>query len=276
MVPEKFLPAIPSANKSTVQVVVRRQQPAVRVTPVKKRVITETPQSVSRPVRNRPAASRSQSLRASEEEKAALEQYIRDVALAAVSGGSEPAEQPVSKRRFGRFSRNAETAATTTYEPAPEQEITAETPAVVSAVTAEPDLTQPVAQEMAAEESSAEKVSPRKSRYPHNSEGLSGLLAMLRRERLAAQSARAESEPTAVAEVQVTVARSSEEEQPEQDIISESINNNPETSLKIIRLSDAISERKVSDLQEAVNKFMCMDSSPESAPVSARVYLRRR
>ncbi|MBE6759870.1 MAG: hypothetical protein E7554_07255 [Ruminococcaceae bacterium] len=263
--------------KTTVQVVVRKPQPVVRVTPVKKRVITEPARSTNASrtsgSNSRPKLSRSSvsgHLRAVESDPIAFEQYIRDIALAAVSTAEKTAEEaaPVSHRRFGRISRAAEMPAETASQP-------------VAVAVSQREEAQPVPQqnkpeaaaEVAAEETAAgEKTSRRKSRFPHNSEALTGLIAALRKER---SVAREESEPaqTEAAEVREIVATVRAAALAQDNAESAQA---AESGVKVIRLSDAISERKVSDLQEAVNKFMSLDSNPEAVPLTARVCLRRR
>jgi len=264
--------------KSTVQVVVRRQQPAVRVTPVRKRVITE-PARVSVQTGNtvsRPRLSRSSlggHLRAVKSDPIAFEQYIRDIALSAVTSAEQQEDSaPVSHRRFGRSGRAAETA--------PVHEAAA--PAAVIAAAPNPEV-QPAPQQTVTgisdesrspEIASEEKVSRRKNRFPHNSELLTGLIAALRRERGIARenSTVSADEATGEAEVREIVAsiRATAEQSVGDSVEPE------ESSVKVIRLSDAITERKVSDLQNAINKFMNLENTPEAAPVNARVCLRRR
>lgn len=263
--------------KTTVQVVVRRQQPAVRVTPVRKRVITEPARG---PVQSgvskaRPRLSRSSfsgHFRTVDSDPIAFEQYIRNIALAAVNTADQQAEDaaPVSHRRFGRNLRAA--------EPAPLQEnvvAVAATPKVAAQQAEVQPAPQQIRTEAAAEAQNSEqvaeeKVSRRKSRFPHNSEALTGLIAALRRERSAAreESAPAQNETAEVREIVASIRAAAE--QSLEDSRAE------ESGVKVIKLSDAISERKVSDLQAAVNKFMSLEHSPEAAPVNARVCLRRR
>jgi|GEM_PF-1901478 len=259
------------AGKATVQVVVRKAQPVVRVTPVKKRIVTEPARSAAQPAGTRAQLSRraSQQTKVSDvDNTSALEEYIRQVAIAAVTNAdaSAEAEQPVSHRRFGRGARAAEVPAETVA-------VEAAQPAA-PAVTAEPRV-RPAAEpeapaaETAAPEAGEEKVSRRKSRYPHNSEVLTGLIAALRRERM--NAAEAVSEETAEVEPAAEELPLSAE-LPESAAAEEAV----QSPLKVIKLSDAISERKVSDLQAAVNKFMCMDNAPETAPMIVRAYMRRR
>ena len=273
-VPEDRSEAVPANNndagRSTVQVVVRKPQPVVRVTPVKKRIITESVSAPARTERTRVAPSRA-AVRTAEDEAAALEKYIREIALAAVSEGAAPAaEQPVSHRRYGRNSRPAETV-NEAQESAVQQPVAQSVPQTASQTVTEPAAAASVA-ESAAEtaEAAGEKTSPRKNRHPHNSEVLTGLLAALRRGRTASvqsesEAARPAAEVRVVAQSEVPFA-----------LTSLHADSEDESFLKIIRLSDAISERKVSDLQAAVNKFMRAENKPEAAPVTARAYLRRR
>lgn len=243
-------------GKSTVQVVVRRQQAAVRVTPVKKRIITEPVRTSSADENRAPKLSRSPyggHLRsAALYDNVDFEQYIRDIALSAVSAGTAEAEEaPVSRRRFGRASR------------ASAQENTVVTVNAAVRPVAEPEAiveTKAETQENAADESEGqEKTTARKNRYPHNSGMLTGLLAALRHERA-----------TEAAEEQEVATQDSEELV---SVVSEA-----HDEVKVIRLSDAISERKVSDLQAAVNRFMRLDGSSEgvSAPLTVRTYGIRR
>lgn len=254
-----------SSGKSTVQVVVRRQQPAVRVTPVRKRVITETITAPETNQRRRPGLSRapygSRLRTPGAEETAAFEQYIRNIALEALASETDTAaaQTPVSHRRYGV--RTANTAAA---------------PAVVSVpaapvVTAAPQEAPAAIRETAAEVAAAptenaaeqEKTSARKNRYPHNSGALIGLLAALRRERAAAGAAPADESAEKAA------AAAYEKSAEKQENVSE------EGELKVIRLSDAISERRVSDLQAAVNKFMRIDNTGDPVP-HIKVYGIRR
>lgn len=259
-----------AAGRSTVQVVVRKPQPAVRVTPVKKRVITE---SLSAPGQSRAERTKSGygrsvpggNARAAEEDTAALEKYIRDIALAAVSESVASAEeQPVSHRRFGRFSRTAESAE--------EAQVTASAVQTVETSLAEPVAVQAAVPAAESVDESAEKVSPRKNRHPHNSEGLTGLLAALRQSRAAGQT-ETEAEKASAREISLRVVPTADVPAQLAELHEEA---ESESDLKIIRLSDAISERKVTDLQTAVNKFMRAENKPEAAPVSVRAYLRRR
>ncbi len=259
-----------SAGKSTVQVVVRRQQPAVRVTPVKKRVITEpvrTPAEDS----HHPKLSRSpfgSHLRSTQPyDDIDFEQYVRSIALSAVAPEAEANEAPVSYRRFGR---SAQTPAT---ETSGVQTIVgrAITPAA-SAQTETPhpaaQTTQPESTAISGEQAdvSAEqelRPSARKSRFPHNSRMLTGLLAALRQERTAS-----------VAEEELPEPITEEANEPESaaQVVAEQHDD-----VKVIRLSDAISERKVSDLQAAVNRFMHLDGPNDASPARVvRTYGIRR
>jgi len=252
------------AGRSTVQVVVRRQPPVVRVTPVKKRVITEpvysgassqSGKTKTQAVRHTASA---QSRALEREEAASFEQYIRDIALSAVSSAENVPEQPVTHRRFGRTVRAAEQAA--------------ETVPVETAVAEE--AVQETAAAVAAPETVEEKTSPRKNRHRHDGEILTGLIAALRRERMAALEDAVETAAETVISVPVSVVSI----EPEQTAVQEPVASvHPEESaLKVIKLSDAISERKINDLQAAVNKFMHLDNAPEAAPLTVRAYMRRR
>ena len=251
-----------SSGKSTVQVVVRRQQPAVRVTPVKKRVITEPVRTPAAEESRKPRLARSSigsRMRGMDRyDSIDFEQYVRDIALSAVAAeAAEQEEASVSRRRFGRSGSISSLATeqpiataipVTSVRPAAAPEVPAAAPAAPTAAPAEPAAV--------SETGDAEKASARKNRYPHNSRLLTGLLAALRQERAVTE---APAEP-------VSEVREEEEAAP---VIAQSIDD-----VKVIRLSDAISERKVSDLQAAVNKFMRLDTAaePVSAPLKVRTY----
>ncbi len=253
------------AARASVQVVVRRQVPAAKVTPVKKRIVTEP---VQRPAAQSSSRQRVQAVRnavaqsrITEQEAASFEQYIRDIARSVVSSAETPAEQPVSHRRFGGR------AARSTEQPAA-AETSAALQEPVAAANLQPEAAEPVQEQNAVPAASAEeKTSRRKNRYPHNSEVLSGLIAALRRERMtsAGQEPAAASQPAS-------------ETRPEGESVSQDTPplQTEDAPVKVISLSDAISERRVSDLQSAVNKFMHLENVPEAAPLNVRAYLRRR
>ncbi len=260
--------------KTTVQVVVRKPQPAVRVTPVKKRVITEpahTP-APSRSGVSRPKLSRSPfsgHLRAAESDPIAFEQYVRSIALSAINTADKQTEEtaPVSHRRFGRVNRTAETVHA--QDNVVSVAVNVVTPRAEEQVMPQPAVSEP-ASDAQNTEAAPEKSSRRKSRFPHNSEALTGLIAALRRERSSArEDAAQENEAAEVREIVATI-RAVADQQIEAE--SETV----DSGVKVIKLSDAISERRISDLQEAVNKFMSLDNAREAAPVNARVCLRRR
>jgi len=244
-------------GKNMVQVVVRRQQPAVRVTPVKKRVITEpiSAEESGRTTRLSRSSGVNRMRNAEFIESAAFEQYVRDIALAAMAAEETEEDAPVSHRRYGRSAR-------TTASEAAVPTVTLEGVAVQKTETAEP-----TAQEDEIVTETQEKTTARKNRYPHNSGMLAGLLAALRSERMqAADSTLEEADDKSDDEAYAQAEQAA-------PVISETHND-----VKIIRLSDAISERKVSDLQAAVNKFMRLDvpSEPASAPLTVRTYGIRR
>lgn len=253
------------AGRSTVQVVVRRQMPVVRVTPVRKRVITEPAHTAapSQPNRAKAQAMRTaavaQSRALEREDAAAFEQYIRDIALSAVSSAENPLEQPVSHRRFGRTVRAAEQAVETT---APVEAAVADVAVQETAAVSAPT------------ETTEEKTSPRKNRHRHDGEVLTGLIAALRRERMAASENAGETAAETVFSVPVSVVSCEPEQTPVQEPVASA--KPEENALKVIKLSDAISERKVNDLQAAVNKFMHLENAPEAVPLTVRAYMRRR
>ncbi len=263
----EFMPnAVPAAvGKSTVQIVVRKQQPAVRVTPMMKRVITEPIHAPASEESRRPRLSRSplgSHLRGSVQEDVDFEQYVRDIALSAVSSeavGDSAEETAAPRRHFGRYARSSN------QEAASPIKLTARAiseAAVQPEPSAEAEVV-PVSDETADD---AVRSTARKSRYPHNSRMLAGLLAALRRERTAASAPAEESEP----ELPVAVEDELTEEFEAPVIIEQ------HDDIKVIRLSDAISERKVSDLQAAVNRFIKLDAPSEPAPRVIRAYGIRR
>lgn len=247
-------------GKNMVQVVVRRQQPAVRVTPVKKRVITEPINAEEAGVFRFSRQGHVGRARTPEAyDSAAFEQYVRDIVLSTVSSESDSAAEAaaVSHRRYGRTPRPVSVEA--------EEPVTA---AVSVPVITEAADTQPAkvtaAEDTAVTEEQPTKANARKNRYPHNSGMLVGLLAALRHERTVSQA----DEP---------VDAVSEEPEPTEEFVP-SVIAEQHNDMKIIRLSDAISERKVSDLQAAVNKFVRLDgqNEPASAPLTVRTYGIRR
>lgn len=124
----------------------------------------------------------------------------------------------------------------------------------------------------------SDKQSIRKNRYPHNSGLLTGLIAALRREKLlerdiSGQQSAVPAAPGADIEPVFEPGEPPVSEAPSIELASAAA---PDSNyhVKVIKLSDAISDRSVSKLQAAVNKFMNLES--ESVSVIPRsIGLRR-
>lgn len=259
----EFLPDVApaAAGKSTVQIVVRKQQPAVRVTPMMKRVITEPVHAPASEENHRPRLSRSSlgsHLRgAAIQENVDFEQYVRDIALSAVSSEAEGdnAEEAAPRRHFGRYARSSN------------QEAAAPIKLIARAVSEGAVQQEPSAEtENAPAADEPARSTARKSRYPHNSRMLTGLLAALRQERTAASASADETEAELPAPAEDEAAED----------FAAPVTSEQHDDIKVIRLSDAISERKVSDLQAAVNRFIKLDAPTEPAPRVIRAYGIRR
>lgn len=274
---EAFIP-LPEAvdvGVKTVQVLVRKQQ-HLRVPVTKKRVIVPTV-SVSAPAQSSPVERRgymrlgrasfgAQRLPAELRDKLTFEQYVRDIALSAVAANTteaDGAEQPRSARRYaGRPSRQQ-----------PEEPCASVVPEVFAAAPAPRTAPADAPADDAAVLAGAvpEKSAARKSRFPHNSALLTGLMSALRRERAGQVE-----EPAAMRQDVTDDAAEPQGEEPEPPTFPTETDAAEGSHIKVIRLSDAISERRVSDLQAAVNKFMNIESSSEAVAVVPRMLGIRR